>query len=117
MHGAAGAVEGSSIWRLGATWNVEVEGVEMADGHETPVLLGMNMLPTGHFESHYLNDAPDRTWLQADGLQVITDATAPSGDKVMQVPIPAGQGKGTFGTRTFDLTFTPGTPSRATVRG
>jgi hypothetical protein len=109
-------VEGSSIWRLGATWNVEVEGVEMADGRETPVLLGMNMLPTGHFESHYLNDAPDRTWLQADGLQVITDETAPSGDKVMQVPIQAGQGKGTFGTRTFDLTFTPGTPTSLVFR-
>jgi hypothetical protein len=71
----------------------------------------MDMLPTGHFESHFTNGAPNRTWLQADGLKVIGDDTAPSGDKVMQVLIPAGQGEGRFGMRAFDLTFTPGTPT------
>jgi hypothetical protein len=102
---------GDSIWRLGSTWNAQVDGIELANDGKTPVLLGMDMLPTGHFESHYTNGAPNRTWLQSDGLQVVSDDTAPSGDKAMQVLIPAGQGKGTFGTRTFDLTFAPGTPT------
>jgi hypothetical protein len=76
----------------------------------------MDMLPTGHFESHDLNDAPDRTWLQGEGLQIVRAESAPSGDKVMQVPVPAERGKGLFGTRAFDLTFTPGTPTSFVFR-
>jgi hypothetical protein len=107
----AGAREGESVWALGSPWYAGIDNIELGNTGETAVLLGMDMLPTGHFESHYLNGAPDRTWLQGNGLQIVRAEPAPSGDKVMQVAIPAEGGKGIFGARAFDLTFKPGTPT------
>lgn len=97
-----------AVWPVDVPWHTRLTSVS-ADG--TPVLLGTNKLPTGHFESFFLNGAPDRSWIQEDGVAVIVDDRAPSGDKAMQLSIPAGQQKGRFGMRAFDLTFVPGTPT------
>lgn len=108
--------DGASVWAIGPEWHRAIDTVLPAKQQDTTILLGMDLLPTGHLESHYLNDAPDRTWLQAEGLSIISDTTAPSGHQVMQLLIPAGQSKGRFGARTFDLTFIPGTPTSFVVK-
>lgn len=104
-----------TIWHAGPEWHTRADMVSASDEQGDGMMLGMDLLPTGHFESHFLNGAPDRTWLQAEGIEVVSDETAPSGRQVMQLSIPAGQQKGRFGTRTFDLTFVPGTPTSLVV--
>jgi len=106
------AINGQTVWPLDpAVWFEKIESIAIARGQTNNVILGKDLLPTGHFESYHLNDAPDRTWMQSPGLDVIGDEQAPSGDRVMQMRIPAGQGKGRLGMRTFDLVFEPGTPT------
>jgi hypothetical protein len=69
----------------------------------------------GHLESHYLFDAPDRSWISDGSQTVVTLDDAPSGNNVMQLIVPAGQDAGTIGMRTFEYTFEPGTPTSFVV--
>jgi hypothetical protein len=69
----------------------------------------------GHLESHYLFDAPDRSWISDGSQTVVAMDDAPSGKNVMQLVVPAGQDAGTIGMRTFEYTFEPGTPSSFVV--
>jgi len=111
------ANDGLTVWPVEQpAWFEPIESITVNEGQAEPVLLGMDLLPTGHFESHYLNGAPDRTWLQNEGLTIISDDHAPSGTRVMQLLVPAGQKKGRLGTRTFDQTFEPGTPTTFIVK-
>ncbi len=106
----------STIWRINqAGWNHPVENIAMEPAAPEKVRLGQNLLPMGHLESHYLYDAPDRSWI-ADGSQtIVAREDAPSGKNVMQLAVPAGQGAGIIGMRTFEYTFEPGTPSSFVV--
>ncbi|MEJ2383315.1 MAG: CapA family protein [Xanthomonadales bacterium] len=114
-----GAVpDGAGILPLHARpWNRPPTTV--VTGGEPPVRyrLGMNHLPTGHFESYPLHGAPDRSWIE-DGTQtVVTIEGAPSGTRAMRLDVPAGAGQGRIGMRTFEYTFEPGTPTTFFVRG
>ena len=106
----------NSIWQINqAGWNMPVENIEMDPTAAGKVRLGQNLLPMGHLESHYLYDAPDRSWI-ADGSQtIVVREDAPSGKNVMQLVVPAGQGEGIIGMRTFEYTFKPGTPTSFVV--
>jgi len=78
--------------------------------------LGMNLLPTGHFESHALHGSPDRSWIE-DGMQtVVSEPGAPGGNAVMRLDVPAGAASGRIGMRTFEYTFEPGTPTTFLAR-
>jgi len=111
------ANNGLTVWPVKQpAWSEPIESIAVNEGQTGAVLLGKDLLPTGHFESHYLNDATDRTWIQNEGLTIISDDHAPSGTQVMQLLVPAGQQKGRLGTRTFDLTFIPGTPTTFVVK-
>jgi len=93
--------------------------VLLANGGEPTVRyrLGMNLLPTGHFESYPLHGSPDRSWIE-DGAQTVTvTGDAPSGRRAMRLDLPAGGGAGRIGMRTFEYTFEPGTPTTFFVRG
>jgi poly-gamma-glutamate capsule biosynthesis protein CapA/YwtB (metallophosphatase superfamily) len=102
----------ATIWPLNErAWNDPVETVAMDSGSPVRMRLGQNLLPMGHLESHYLFDAPDRSWI-SDGTQtIVTLDNAPSGSNVMQLHVPAGRTQGTIGMRTFEYTFEPGTPT------
>jgi hypothetical protein len=106
----------TTIWPLNdRAWNDPVESVSMGSDDTVRVRLGQNLLPMGHLESHYLFDAPDRSWI-SDGSQTVEVIdNAPSGKNVMQLVVPAGQGAGTIGMRTFEYTFEPGTPTSFVV--
>ena len=108
---------GLTVWPISQlAWQQPIESITLNAGQAESVLLGRDLLPTGHFESHYLNNAPDRTWLQNGGLSIIRDEQAPSGKQVMQMLIPAGQTSGRLGPRTFDQIFIPGTPTTFVVK-
>jgi len=106
----------STVWPLhDRTWNSTMGSIAPLQG-AGQAFLGQNLLPMGHFESHYLFGAPDRSWI-ADGSQTIVAMDdAPSGKNVMQLVVPAGQAKGTLGMRTFEYTFEPGTPTSFVVK-
>jgi poly-gamma-glutamate capsule biosynthesis protein CapA/YwtB (metallophosphatase superfamily) len=107
----------ATVWPLMREgWSATWDAVGRGDDEAAKILLGRDLLPTGHFESHYLFDAPDRSWL-ADGTQrVVTHGSAPSGRWVMQLQIPAGEKAGRIGMRTFERTFRPGTPTTFVAR-
>ena len=79
--------------------------------------LGMNLLPTGHFESYPLHGSPDRSWIEDGAQSVVAMDDAPSGRRAMRLDLPAGAGPGRIGMRTFEYTFVPGTPTTFVVRG
>lgn len=108
---------GKTVWHLkNQAWNAPLEAVAVEPGDSSQVWLGHNLLPMGHLESHYLFDAPDRSWI-ADGSQTIVSVEdAPSGRNVMQLNVPVGKETGTIGMRTFEYTFEPGTPTSFLVR-
>ena len=102
----------TTIWPLNdRAWNEPVESVAMSSEGAVKVRLGNNLLPMGHLESHYLFDAPDRSWISDGSQTVVAIDDAPSGKNVMQLVVPAGQDTGTIGMRTFEYTFEPGTPT------
>lgn len=111
------AVTDSTVWPLyDRPWNTAVTSVATLPDSTGQLFLGQNLLPMGHLESHYLFGAADRSWI-ADGSQtIIMTRDAPSGEKVMQLVVPAGQKTGTLGMRTFEYTFEPGTPTSFVVR-
>ena len=111
-----GQTNGSTIWPLvDRAWNEPVESVAVDSEDPTRIRLGQNLLPMGHLESHYLFDAPDRSWISDGSQTVVAMDDAPSGKNVMQLVVPAGQDAGTIGMRTFEYTFEPGTPSSFVV--
>jgi hypothetical protein len=102
----------STVWPLeNRAWNKPVSTVIADPQNPARMQLGQNLLPMGHLESHYLFDAPDRSWIASGTQTIVTSDSAPSGKNVMQLVVPAGQEKGTIGMRTFEYTFEPGTPS------
>jgi len=106
----------NTIWPLNdRAWNDPVESVSMGSDDTVKVRLGQNLLPMGHLESHYLFDAPDRSWISNGSQTVVTIDDAPSGKNVMQLVVPAGEEAGTIGMRTFEYTFEPGTPTSFVV--
>ena len=101
---------GSSIEPMhGRNWNEPVESIEASEG----VRLGMDLLPMGHLENHFLHGSPDRSWIE-DGMQTVERDGL--GNHHMRLAIPAGAGSGRVGMRTFDNSFEPGTPSTFTAR-
>jgi poly-gamma-glutamate capsule biosynthesis protein CapA/YwtB (metallophosphatase superfamily) len=102
----------STVWRLeNRAWNQPVGSVTADPQNPARMRLGQNLLPMGHLESHYLFDAPDRSWIASGTQTIVTTDNAPSGKNVMQLVVPAGREQGTIGMRTFEYTFEPGTPS------
>ena len=98
-------------------WNRPATAFATAGEPPARYRLGMNHLPTGHFESYPLHGSPDRSWIE-DGAQTVTTLDdAPSGTRAMRLDIPAGVGAGRVGMRTFEYTFEPGTPTTFFVRG
>ncbi len=75
--------------------------------------LGMNLLPTGHFENHHLHGSPDRSWIE-DGAQAVVRTD--DGNHVMTLAVPAGTEEERIGMRTFEYTFEPGTPTTFAIR-
>lgn len=92
-------------------WNTPVNTIVTSAG--TQVRLGMNLLPMGHLENHFLHGSPDRSWIE-DGLQNVVREE--DGNHAMHLAIPAGRGQGRVGMRTFHNMFVPGTPSTFTIR-
>ncbi len=106
----------NTVWPLiDRAWNDPVKSLTMDADDAVKVRLGQNLLPMGHLESHYLFDAPDRSWISDGSQTVVTLDDAPSGNNVMQLIVPAGQDAGTIGMRTFEYTFEPGTPTSFVV--
>jgi poly-gamma-glutamate capsule biosynthesis protein CapA/YwtB (metallophosphatase superfamily) len=107
----------ATVWPLaGQPWWEPLQAIGPRDGGDRSVLLGRDLLPNGHFESHHSFDAPDRSWI-ADGAQsVVALESAPSGRHVMQLEIAAGAEHGRVGMRTFERTFVPGTPTTFVAR-
>jgi poly-gamma-glutamate capsule biosynthesis protein CapA/YwtB (metallophosphatase superfamily) len=106
----------NTVWPLiDRAWNDPVKSLAMDADDAVKVRLGQNLLPMGHLESHYLFDAPDRSWISDGSQTVVTLDDAPSGNNVMQLIVPAGQDAGTIGMRTFEYTFEPGTPTSFVV--
>ena len=104
--------EGATIIAVPSrTWQKRFNVIETQPENSARVRLGKNLLPMGHLESHFLFDAPDRSWIE-DGMQTILPRDdAPAGPNVMQLQIPAGHNTGRMGMRTFEYTFEPGTPT------
>jgi poly-gamma-glutamate capsule biosynthesis protein CapA/YwtB (metallophosphatase superfamily) len=97
------------------SWQMPYNTIETQPENSARVRLGKNLLPMGHLESHFLFDALDRSWIE-DGTQTIVPRDdAPAGRNVMQLQIPADQGEGRIGMRTFEYTFEPGTPTSFVV--
>jgi poly-gamma-glutamate capsule biosynthesis protein CapA/YwtB (metallophosphatase superfamily) len=97
------------------SWQMPYTVIETQPENSARVRLGKNLLPMGHLESHFLFDAPDRSWIE-DGTQTIVKRDdAPAGPIVMQLQVPADQGRGRIGMRTFEYTFEPGTPTTFAV--
>jgi poly-gamma-glutamate capsule biosynthesis protein CapA/YwtB (metallophosphatase superfamily) len=108
--------EKNTVWRLTETgWNRPVEAISMEADVNRKILLGQDLLPMGHLESHFLHDAPDMSWIEDGSQAVVQRNDAPSGRNVMQLTVPAGQQEGTIGMRTFEYTFKPGTPTSFVV--
>jgi hypothetical protein len=97
------------------SWQMPYTVIETQPENSARVRLGKNLLPMGHLESHFLFDAPDRSWIE-DGTQtIVTRDDAPTGTRVMQLQIPADRDQGRIGMRTFEYTFEPGTPTTFAV--
>ena len=97
------------------SWQTPYNLIETQPKNSARVRLGKNLLPMGHLESHFLHDAPDRSWIE-DGTQTIVRRDdAPAGPSVMQLQVPADQSRGRIGMRTFEYTFEPGTPTTFAV--
>jgi poly-gamma-glutamate capsule biosynthesis protein CapA/YwtB (metallophosphatase superfamily) len=95
-------------WR---DWSAPIGNI--ATGPGTFVRLGMDLLPMGHLENHFLHGSPDRSWIEDGGQMVIRET---DGNHVMHLAIPAKSEEGRVGMRTFHNMFVPGTPSTFTVR-
>ena len=109
---------GATIRTLQAQpWQRPPTAVVADGGASARYRLGMNLLPTGHFESYPLHGSPDRSWIEDGAQTVLKIEDAPSGSRVMQLDIPAGAGAGRIGMRTFEYTFVPGTPTSFVVHG
>jgi poly-gamma-glutamate capsule biosynthesis protein CapA/YwtB (metallophosphatase superfamily) len=96
-------------------WAQEIRRIEWSDNGDGRVRLGRNLLPTGHLESHYFHDAPDRSWIENGAQSVVAADGAPSGSMVMQLTVPEGDESARLGMRTFEYTFEPGTPTSFVV--
>jgi poly-gamma-glutamate capsule biosynthesis protein CapA/YwtB (metallophosphatase superfamily) len=94
-----------------ASWTKSIESIKLPSARSDRVRLGMDLLPNGHLESHYLFATPDRAWIEDGSQSVVEVAAAPSGRRAMRLNIPAGREAGTVGMRTFEYTFEPGTPT------
>lgn len=98
------------------SWQMPYNIIETQPENFARVRLGKNLLPMGHLESHFLFDAPDRSWIEDGSQTIVTRGDAPMGRNVMQLQIPAGQDTGRIGMRTFEYTFEPGTPTTFAVK-
>ena len=98
-------------------WNHPPTAIRTGGEPPARFRLGMNHLPTGHFESYPLHGSPDRSWIEDGAQSVATLDGAPSGRRAMRLDIPAGAGNGRVGMRTFEYTFEPGTPTTFYLRG
>jgi poly-gamma-glutamate capsule biosynthesis protein CapA/YwtB (metallophosphatase superfamily) len=115
VSAAGGEDKGKILSLQGRAWHEPVEVIETDRDGGVRIRLGKNLLPMGHLESHDLFGATDRSWI-ADGTQTVVEVeNAPSGTRVMQLAVQAGQDSGRIGMRTFEYTFEPGTPSSFVV--
>jgi poly-gamma-glutamate capsule biosynthesis protein CapA/YwtB (metallophosphatase superfamily) len=103
---------GASIISLPSrSWHKPFNVIESRPSGSSRVRLGKNLLPMGHLESHFLFDAPDRSWISDGSQSIVAKDDAPYGRNVMQLSIPGGQPEGRIGMRTFEYIFEPGTPT------
>ena len=93
------------------SWHSPFSVIESRPAGSSRVRLGKNLLPMGHLESHFLFDAPDRSWIEDGSQAIVARKDAPSGRNVMQLTLQKGQFEGRIGMRTFEYTFEPGTPT------
>jgi poly-gamma-glutamate capsule biosynthesis protein CapA/YwtB (metallophosphatase superfamily) len=97
------------LWRSEADPEIETDFAVAIDCQGGALRTGQDLLARGDFDSHFLFDAPDRSWLDLDERISIRSDTAAPWNNALHIHLSENESV-TTGMRKFQRVFTRATP-------